>query len=54
MNVHVHVDAASLHELPPHLISEIELRINPDMTRLHSIQEEEPGEEKQSEKDSPR
>jgi hypothetical protein len=40
LQVHVHVDAASLHELPPHLVSEIELRIMPEVTRAHLTKEE--------------
>lgn len=38
--VYVHVDAASLSEMAPHLVSEIELRIAPEMTRAAATEAE--------------
>src|SRR4051812_32023192 len=42
--VRVHVDAASLHDLAPHLVSEIELRITPQATRAHTTEAEQEAE----------
>ena len=38
--VQMHVDAASLSDLPPHLVSEIELRIKPEMMPPQYLEEE--------------
>jgi hypothetical protein len=40
MQVHVHVTAASLAEIAPHLVSEIELRIAPEMRRAQPIEQD--------------
>jgi|SRR5215475_9551013 len=40
LHVYVHVAAASLGEMAPHLISEIELRIVPELKRPQATEEE--------------